>query len=118
MPYKSARACVVSGCPHLVREQGVSRCPEHQQEYQREVDAKRRAEGKHTDYGPEWRKISQEFLRTNPTCVRCGGRSEISHHIIERERGGSDDWCNLLPLCRSCHSKIHKDELGGFEDKR
>lgn len=30
------------------------------------------------------------------------------HHIIPVEKGGSNEYDNLIPLCGSCHSKIHK----------
>ena len=108
MPYKSARMCNYPGCPELVRDPKASRCTVHQAELEREQDAKRRAEGKHTDYGPKWTEISKRFLKLHPICVRCGHKSEVSHHIIERKQGGSDDWGNLLPLCNVCHTYIHK----------
>ena len=108
MPYKSARMCNYPGCPNLVYDKGASRCPEHQAEMVREYTARRRAEGKAADYGPEWAKISKRFLQVNHICVRCGHPSEIAHHIIERTQGGSDEWGNLLPLCNVCHTYIHK----------
>jgi 5-methylcytosine-specific restriction enzyme A len=117
MPYKAARPCAHPGCPKLVRGKD-SRCPEHQQEYERTQMARRRATGKAADYGSRWKDISKAFLSKNRVCVRCGRPSEISHHIVERKDGGSDSYDNLMALCRSCHSIIHKTELGGFEDKR
>ena len=33
---------------------------------------------------------------------------EEVHHILPVNRGGSNDWSNLMSLCHSCHEKIHK----------
>ncbi len=43
-------------------------------------------------------------------CVGCGIRATAceSHHILWWENGGTTDIGNLVLLCRSCHSKIHK----------
>ena len=85
-------------------------CDEHQaQEWKRE-SARRRAEGTHADYGPLWTKISRAYLRKHPTCARCGRPAEVVHHIIPRDKGGSDRSANLVALCRSCHSKVHAEQ--------
>lgn len=63
-------------------------------------------------YGSRWRKIRSMFLNANPFCEKCKseGRytlaSEI-HHIIPLSKGGTHDLDNLMPLCKSCHAKIH-----------
>ncbi len=43
-------------------------------------------------------------------CVGCGIRATAceSHHILWWEHGGTTDITNLVLLCRSCHTKIHK----------
>jgi predicted HNH restriction endonuclease len=30
------------------------------------------------------------------------------HHIIEVEKGGTDDPINLQCLCRECHAEVHR----------
>lgn len=37
-----------------------------------------------------------------------GFRSLIeTHHLVERNEGGSNEPNNLVPCCSNCHSKIH-----------
>jgi len=46
------------------------------------------------------------------SCIYCGSRDEVVAHHINGER--EDDTIeNLVPLCRSCHQKVHgyKNEL-------
>jgi len=42
-------------------------------------------------------------------CEACGGPNQVAHHWIEKSRSSNlrynED--NLIPLCQSCHSKIH-----------
>lgn len=53
--------------------------------------------------------------RDNYTCQYCKGKSKDSklevHHIIYRRNGGSDEETNLICLCKTCHDKLHKDEI-------
>jgi hypothetical protein len=53
--------------------------------------------------------------RDNYTCQHCKGKSKDSklevHHIIFRRNGGSDEENNLICLCKTCHDKLHKDEI-------
>ena len=53
--------------------------------------------------------------RDNYTCQHCKGKSKDSklevHHIIFRRNGGSDEESNLICLCKTCHDKLHKDEI-------
>ncbi len=53
--------------------------------------------------------------RDNHTCKKCGGQSKDNrlevHHIVFRSNGGSDEQDNLLTLCKTCHDKVHKNEL-------
>ena len=53
--------------------------------------------------------------RDNYTCQYCKGKTKDSklevHHIIFRRNGGSDEESNLICLCKTCHDKLHKDEI-------
>lgn len=109
MPKKAKRPCRYSGCPNLTdNESGY--CEKHlslvpKRKYFRDY--------KHTErYGYQWRKIRAIFLSENPLCEMCKreGRyinaTEV-HHIKPLSEGGSfSDPSNLMPLCKSCHSKI------------
>ena len=53
--------------------------------------------------------------RDNYTCQYCKGKTKDSklevHHIIFRRNIGSDEESNLICLCKTCHDKLHKDEI-------
>lgn len=52
------------------------------------------------------RKIEQAW---NYQCAICGNNDFLEvHHIIPKEKGGTDDYDNLILLCARCHSGIHK----------
>jgi len=109
MPYKSLRQCGHSGCGELV-EAGTRYCPEHRKQYNHRTNA--------AHYDTRWRKISKSFLARNPLCAECQKVGRLtpaveSHHIIPVEDGGSDRDDNLLPLCKSCHSRISLAERQG-----
>ena len=53
--------------------------------------------------------------RDNYTCQCCKGKRKDSklevHHIVFRSNNGSDDESNLITLCKTCHSLLHKSEI-------
>lgn len=53
--------------------------------------------------------------RDDYTCQYCKGKTKDSklevHHIIFRRNGGSDEESNLITLCKTCHDKLHKNEI-------
>ena len=110
MPKKPMKACAASGCSQLFSGAGIY-CPEHAkaeskryERYERTPEAKKR-------YGYQWRKIRQRFLNSHPLCEECrkNGRyvtaTEV-HHILPLGHGGTNDYDNLMALCKSCHSRI------------
>ena len=42
-----------------------------------------------------------------PLCERCGGKAADVHHITYRSHGGTDEFENLIGLCRRCHDQAH-----------
>ena len=50
--------------------------------------------------------------RDNYTCQHCKGKHKDSHlevhHIVYRSQGGGDDPENLITLCHTCHTGVHK----------
>ena len=58
---------------------------------------------------------SYVLFRDNYTCQHCKGKSKDSklhvHHIIFRGQGGSDNVDNLICLCKTCHDKLHKNQI-------
>lgn len=53
--------------------------------------------------------------RDKYTCAVCKGKHKDGrldvHHIIFRSNGGSDVPENLITLCRTCHEKLHNEEI-------
>lgn len=45
----------------------------------------------------------------SPNCESCGKETQVGHHWIEKSRSSflRYDLRNLIPLCHSCHAKIH-----------
>lgn len=50
----------------------------------------------------------------NRSCFSCGSPGEHVHHIITVKNGGTDDECNLVKLCRSCHESVHGPNMGSI----
>lgn len=66
------------------------------------------------------------LMRDNYQCKICKKKNLKleAHHIIPRSEGGKDSITNLITLCSSCHSKVHKNKfkldtegVSGFKDK-
>lgn len=58
----------------------------------------------------EWENIRERvFALKGRCCAHCGATvGEIHvHHIIPVSLGGTNDMDNLIPLCKSCHEKVH-----------
>jgi 5-methylcytosine-specific restriction endonuclease McrA len=55
------------------------------------------------------------LTRDSYTCQHCKGKTKDSklevHHIIFRNNNGSNEENNLITLCKTCHDKLHKNEI-------
>lgn len=47
-------------------------------------------------------------------CAYCGGVADEIDHITPITHGGTGDWTNLTPACRSCNARKHAKPLLGF----
>lgn len=109
--------CAEPGCPVLVAR---GRCEAHAKELRRRQEAGRPSAAER-GYGPEWRRISAEFLAAHPWCLDCGKPAAQSDHApVDREelvrRGvpNPDAWEHLQPRCASCHSRrTNRRRAGG-----
>jgi hypothetical protein len=47
--------------------------------------------------------------KLHPKCEGCGSDTEVAHHFVEKSRSSNLRYNidNLIPLCHSCHAKIH-----------
>lgn len=54
-------------------------------------------------------KLTPIIKKQSPACESCGAHAEVAHHWIEKSRSNflRYDLRNLIPLCHSCHAKIH-----------
>lgn len=115
MPRKAKRPCRYRGCPQLTEsESGYCETHERQIQYKwyRSLDKNyiRPPEYKKR-YNKEWSRIRAAFLAANPLCEMCKrqGRYTLAnevHHIKPLANGGTNEFENLMALCKSCHSKI------------
>ena len=115
MPRKPKHPCSWPGCPNLA-DPGKSYCPEHETKAARQYDQYERSPDVHRQYGWSWKRVRDRYVRKHPLCERClsEGRyvaAEEVHHIVPVSKGGTNAEENLMSLCRSCHQKIHHNEL-------
>lgn len=102
MPKKPLRPCQHQGCPKLTNE---LYCEEHRKLYTRESAAKR-------GYTSKWQKMSKQYLRKHPLCVKCMANGKyvpatvVDH--IKPHRGDKElmwNQNNWQSLCKPCHDK-------------
>lgn len=104
MPKKPLKPCKHQGCPNLTDE---LYCEEHKKFHtvDRPSAAKR-------GYNSKWRRLSKQFLRKNPLCVKCMtcGKyvpATVVDHIIPHRGNPFLMWdeSNWQALCKPCHDK-------------
>ncbi|MBU0978199.1 MAG: HNH endonuclease [Nanoarchaeota archaeon] len=53
--------------------------------------------------------LAQNDDSITSVCKFCGTTQKLCiHHILPIKQGGTNDSSNLIHLCLSCHSKLHK----------
>ena len=110
MPNKPKRPCRQKNCPRLTdRKSGY--CEEHEKTASSTYNRfSRRPENKKF-YNYQWRKLRERFLHQNPLCEMCKSKGRYTtatevHHIKPLSEGGTNDFENLMALCKPCHSGI------------
>ena len=109
MPYKLRKPCRYPGCVELTHD---TYCEAHKKQVNRQYEKYKRDPETANKYNGEWRRIRESYIATYPLCEKCKqeGRlvpAEHVHHVIELKDGGSNEFDNLLSLCKSHHSTIH-----------
>lgn len=114
MPRRAKRPCAYPGCPRL---SDGRYCEEHQRLVTKRYNQQERSPDVNKQYGRSWRVVRDRYVTAHPLCERClqDGRLtpvEEVHHILPVSQGGTNDVSNLMSLCQSCHTRIHREELG------
>jgi 5-methylcytosine-specific restriction enzyme A len=64
----------------------------------------------------------KRYLSAHPLCVDCMRRGLIAaavevDHIVPLFKGGADNESNFQPLCKDCHDRKTRDDLGWTRSK-
>lgn len=119
MPDLPRTPCLHPGCGELVRS---GRCPVHQQQRDREVEARRQGSAAR-GYTWRWRKESALFLRAHPVCecdeCRAAKRvrvAEVVDHRVPHKGDRALFWNreNWQAMSKACHDAKTAREDGGF----
>ena len=98
------RLCNVKGCPNPVHYRG--RCAEHSRERAR-IHA--RGSAQNIYQSKRWKITKRHVLAEQPQCADCPRLAVDVHHIVPLDDGGAPfARQNLQGLCKSCHSKRHR----------
>ena len=115
MPYKPKRPCAFPGCGRLAESK--QHCAEHAKRERDFYNKYNRSADMNKTYGRAWKRIRDRYVRDNPLCEMCIKERRLApvdevHHILPVSQGGTHERENLMSLCRSCHNKIHINEIG------
>lgn len=70
---------------------------------------------------PMWKKKREEvFERYGKQCVECGNTNNLQvHHLVYRKNRHLWEYNvdEMIPLCKKCHEKVHKDKKHKFHEK-
>ena len=114
MPHKPKRPCRYSGCSNLTVDSS-GYCNVHKPLVIRQrnnfFNKFCRPYKNSERYGYQWRKLRNCFLASNPLCEMCKQEGKFTeatevHHVKPLADGGTNNFENLMPLCKPCHSKI------------
>ena len=76
-----------------------------------DISGKQYQKGEQADF---WNAREYVLYRDNHTCQHCKGKTHDPvlnvHHIQSRKTGGNSPG-NLITLCKTCHTKLHKNEI-------
>jgi hypothetical protein len=57
----------------------------------------------------KWQELrALVFIRDKHTCQSCGSKSSLNCHHITYDRLGAEDLSDLITLCATCHTTLHK----------
>lgn len=108
MPYSPKKPCRFPGCSKLTNQ---TYCQEHAKKISSYYNRYQRPKQIHKRYHKGWPKIRAHYLQLNPFCEMCRSQGRLTqatevHHILPLEHGGTNNFKNLMALCKPCHSRI------------
>jgi 5-methylcytosine-specific restriction protein A len=108
MPRKPKKPCGYPGCPELTDKRY---CSTHQRLSNKHYNKYMRDPVSNKRYGRAWKRIRDRYIKAHPLCEACKRQGRLTpveevHHIKPLSQGGSNDFSNLMSLCKSCHSSI------------
>ncbi len=120
MPRKPKHVCHYPGCNQLTESRF---CEMHTREENRRYEKYNRDPATRERYGKLWRKIRYQYIQLHPLCEQCLREGRLTpveevHHILPLSDGGTNDFDNLVSLCKSCHSRLHAKEGRRWGRKR
>ena len=116
MPYRPKKPCAFPGCPNLAAGKYCAMHAKTGLQQQRDYNHNVRRPDSNSDYGRHWREVRARYAQQHPLCEECLKRGKLVpldevHHKLPLSRGGTHSPANLESLCKSCHTRIHR-ELG------
>lgn len=108
MPTKPKTPCGYPGCPELIHGRY---CDTHQRIVNKQYERYERDPLTQKRYGREWKHIRDRYIKSHPLCNECLKNNILTtaaevHHILPLSHGGTNDFINLMSLCKPCHSSI------------
>ena len=110
----------------IARNQNPPYCEEHLphiKKYRNQLRASKKDKFDEFYQTPAWKNMRDYILsKNNYLCGECRKENRYTdadtvHHIVHlRAEGGWElrlKESNLMPVCRACHNKIHRNERGG-----
>lgn len=111
MPSRSPRPCRENRAHLTKAADGL--CDECRRKVNARYAQRRRGTDKDDSFyhSAEWRRLRDEHLAIEPLCQRHLSKGKIvkgdlAHHLVPRERGGTDSHENLETLCTECHNAV------------
>jgi 5-methylcytosine-specific restriction protein A len=110
MPSRAGTPCSDRACSGVVHSGVCGRCGVRRGGKDRAYDAGR-GSASQRGYDATWQRVRRMHLANKPLCHDCfneGGRVTIAtevHHIIAKRDGGTNEFENLMSLCKSHHSQ-------------
>ncbi len=111
MPRMPKKPCAFPGCPNLT---DGTYCEEHKKIIAQQYEKNGRDKKHGKRYGKNWQRIRRAYVAAHPLCERCAAQGryvpvEEVHHVVPLADGGTNDWDNLMGLCRRCHAELHAE---------